>query len=166
MNHETINRTNHLLMRILTAVYAVVLVFVLLVGGGEAASADWTFASYVKAYTNLVPFATLAEYARRLAADTINVETVVYNVLGSIALFVPLGVIMPFFFEKLGKLWRCAAASLGVSFVIELLQLVLRCGSFDIDDMILNVVGAAVGYAIFFALKKIFSKESASTVAA
>lgn len=166
MNHETINHTNHLLMRILTVVYAVVLVYVLLVGGGEAANADWTFSSYVKAYTNLVPFATLAEYARRLAADTINVETVVYNVLGSIALFVPLGVIMPFFFEKLAKLWRCAAASLGVSFVIELLQLVLRRGSFDIDDMILNVVGAAVGYAIFFALKKLFSKESASTVAA
>lgn len=166
MNHETINRTNQLLMRILTALYALVLVFVLFVGKGAGANSDWSFVSYVKAYTNLVPFATLAEYARRLAADTINVETVVYNDLGSIALFVPLGVIIPFFFEKLGKLWRCATASLGVSFVIELLQLVLRRGSFDVDDMILNVVGAAVGYVIFFALKKLFSKEPASTVAA
>lgn len=166
MNHETIDRKNHLLMSIFTALYAIVLVFVLFVGKGAGANSDWSFASYVKAYTNLIPFATLTEYARRLAADTINVKTVVYNVLGGIALFVPLGVILPFFFEKLGKLWRCAVASLVVSVAIETMQLVLRRGSFDVDDIILNVVGAAIGYAIFFVLKKLISNEPVSTVAA
>ncbi len=164
--NETINRKNQLFMCILTVTYAAVLVFVLFIGGVDTANADLSFASYVKAYTNFIPFATLAEYARRLAADTINVETVIYNVVGNIVLFVPLGVIIPFFFEKLGKLWRCAAVSVAVSVVMELLQLVLRRGSFDVDDIILNVVGTAVGFAIFFALKKLFSKESVSTVAA
>ena len=33
-------------------------------------------------------------------------------------------------------------------FIIEVVQLVTRIGSFDIDDFILNILGALIGFGI------------------
>ena len=39
--------------------------------------------------------------------------------------------------------------SFELSLLVELLQLVFKVGSFDVDDLFLNTVGCAVGYILF-----------------
>ena len=42
--------------------------------------------------------------------------------------------------------------SLGLSLSLECLQLIFSIGSFDVDDLILNVSGGLLGYGIFLAV--------------
>ena len=39
--------------------------------------------------------------------------------------------------------------SLGLSLCVEVLQLVTRVGSFDVDDILLNTIGGVLGYIVF-----------------
>ena len=43
--------------------------------------------------------------------------------------------------------------NLGVLAVVELLQLVTRVGIFDVDDLILNLLGAHIGFVLLKRLK-------------
>ena len=70
-------------------------------------------------------------------------------------LFIPLGIFLPILFSKIINIKRIILICLTIFFIKELLQLLLNVGMFDIDDIILNVVGALLSYIIF---KKIFAK--------
>ena len=93
---------------------------------------------------NFVPFASITDMIRYSLP-----EVAVRNILGNVVLFVPLGVILPVLFpraRRLGALlWRAAA----VSVAIEVLQALTRTRSTDVDDVILNVTGALLGYGAF-----------------
>ena len=39
--------------------------------------------------------------------------------------------------------------SFELSLLVELLQLVFKVGSFDVDDMLLNTFGGVIGYIVF-----------------
>jgi glycopeptide antibiotics resistance protein len=69
------------------------------------------------------------------------------NLIGNIALLVPIGFLLPLVHRNIS--WKKAlivAVASGLS--IEILQTVLRVGIFDIDDVILNALGAMIGYWI------------------
>ncbi len=159
------NKKLSLTVTIVTVVYVLILIAFLFLLRVRFADAQLPFVDYVKSHTNLIPFVTLREYVRRLAADTINVETVIYNVVVNIVLFIPFGFIFPFFFEKLRKFLPYAAVSAASVVAVEIMQLLLRCGSFDVDDIILNLVGAAIGFGVFLILKKVNDIKTGSGVA-
>jgi glycopeptide antibiotics resistance protein len=73
------------------------------------------------------------------------------NLLGNIALFFPFGVLLPLVFDRINSLLRVLLVAVAVSSAIELTQYVSRqFGSYryvDINDVILNVSGACLGYA-------------------
>ena len=71
------------------------------------------------------------------------------NVVGNIVVFMPLGAFLPKLFIRCRKLLTVALLSLELSFVIEVTQLVTRVGSFDVDDLLLNMLGGMLGYSIF-----------------
>lgn len=71
-------------------------------------------------------------------------------------LFIPLGIFLPILFSKIINIKRIILICLTIFFIKELLQLLLNVGMFDIDDIILNVVGALLSYIIF---KKILVKN-------
>ena len=54
-------------------------------------------------------------------------------------------------------------AGFGLSLTVEVIQLITRVGCFDVDDMILNTAGAALGYLLFFICdhlrRKIYGKK-------
>ena len=61
-------------------------------------------------------------------------------------MFVPMGVFLPWVFPKLGRLYKAVLIFLGATLLIELLQAVLPGGrAFDIDDILLNAFGGAIG---------------------
>ncbi len=75
------------------------------------------------------------------------------NVLLNVAMFVPLGVLLPLVSVKLRKWYISIGTALGLSMVIELLQLWRGTGICDIDDLFANTLGAVIGYAaIIFVL--------------
>lgn len=96
--------------------------------------------------TNLIPFREILRY---------NVGTSEFNrqVIGNILLFIPFG----FFISKYCKirgLGTITVVSFLTSFVIESVQHFIG-RSFDVDDIILNVVGGIIGFLLYIALKAI-----------
>lgn len=66
----------------------------------------------------------------------------------NIVLFVPFGMLMPMLGAGWDKLGRVAAAGLVFSLLIELSQL-LNLRSTDVDDLVMNTLGAVLGYAVW-----------------
>ena len=93
---------------------------------------------------NFIPFATIASY---LAGEK-GLLIGAVNLVGNIALLVPVGVLLPLIYSRIS--WS-ASALLGVlaGLAIEILQSILQIGIFDIDDVILNALGVVAGYALY-----------------
>ena len=76
------------------------------------------------------------------------------NTLGNIALFLPLGILLPLLFDRFRSLRRVILLAAFLSLSIETIQFFSAFfGNFrsvDIDDVLLNTLGACVGYAIWW----------------
>jgi glycopeptide antibiotics resistance protein len=94
-------------------------------------------------YGNLIPFHTLAIYL-----DNLGSWFWIRNALGNLVLLLPLGLLGPIALAALDRWWRIALVALLVSTAIELTQLLVPDRSADIDDVIVNVAGALLGYAM------------------
>lgn len=68
------------------------------------------------------------------------------NFLGNILLFIPLGIVLPVVSNKEQKCYRTILGGLTLSLFVETTQLITSRGYFEIDDMILNSFGTALGY--------------------
>ena len=89
-------------------------------------------------WLNWKPFVYLFDYP--------TMKEALLNLIGNTAMFIPLGIVWPAVFKQLNRHWKVIAAGIGVSACIELLQLPFYDRATDIDDLILNVLGAALGY--------------------
>ncbi len=71
-----------------------------------------------------------------------------YGVIGNIVLFVPIGFLFPLARgKKCGKV--VVIFGMIVSLVVEFLQLLLKRGVFEVDDVLHNTIGAIIGYFLF-----------------
>ena len=125
-------------------IYCFILVYVLFLSRGTRVG--FTYAEYMQRFTNFIPFKTIIEYVQRYSNGYWRLATL--NLLGNLALFVPMGMALPCLFKKLNRFWKVILTVLGMVVIIELVQGLLRVGSIDIDDVIFNVVGAMIGYEI------------------
>ena len=73
---------------------------------------------------------------------------VIYLVVGNIAWFVPFGFLLPLIWERL-KAYYTIPLGFCLSLVIELGQLISGKGMFEIDDLVLNTLGASAGYLAY-----------------
>ncbi|GEO78803.1 hypothetical protein FD29_GL002019 [Companilactobacillus mindensis DSM 14500] len=73
-----------------------------------------------------------------------------YNLYGNIVWFVPMGVFIPALTKRHLGFLRVVLIGALISISIETLQFILNTGVTDIDDVIFNTLGAAVGYLLFF----------------
>ena len=76
----------------------------------------------------------------------------IVNVIGNIILFVPIGFLIPTLWKNV-SMKHILIITLSSSLCIELLQLPQARGT-DIDDLWLNVIGAFIGYWVYFLLTK------------
>jgi glycopeptide antibiotics resistance protein len=70
-----------------------------------------------------------------------------------------LGFFLPMVFPKLRLWWRTWLATLGIMIAVELLQLLTLRGVCDVDDLILNLAGGAIGYGIFALFQHVLKKK-------
>ena len=75
--------------------------------------------------------------------------------LGNVLMLVPFGLLVPLLWDRL-RGWRVLPVGLGFILMIELLQ-PLTGRSFDIDDILLNFLGVAIG-ALLSAAARVLSE--------
>ncbi len=78
----------------------------------------------------------------------------VLEILLNILMFLPVGTLLPAIMEKpYSNMWILffitMLTGLCCSCLVEILQLFLKCGLCELDDIIHNVLGTAMGYGIF-----------------
>ncbi|MCI8892503.1 MAG: VanZ family protein [Eubacterium sp.] len=96
---------------------------------------------------NLMPLKEIRRYITYY--DVIGPFTVFLNLAGNILAFVPFGLFFPLLSRKNRGFFKVTLISFEVSLLVELIQLVTRVGSCDVDDMILNTLGGMLGYFCF-----------------
>ena len=105
---------------------------------------------------NLVPFREIRRFI--VYRDVLGTSVVIENLIGNIIGFVPFGYILPLIYKNKRKFWLITLLTAEFSLFIELTQLMLRVGSCDIDNIILNTCGGMLGYGLFFISNRIRRK--------
>lgn len=112
--------------------------------------ANWSsklFNDYINNFFNIVPFKTIAGYIG-MFDSLLDTRAIMFNLLGNIVACMPFAFFLPLLFEKQNNAKRFTLTMVIIVLVIELLQFATLSGSCDIDDIILNVSGALIMYAI------------------
>ena len=97
------------------------------------------------ANSNFVPLKTIFYYlfVNRNAAISLR------NLLGNIIAFLPLGFLLPVVFSRITKFRVILLSSLALSLTFEVIQLLTGIGDFDVDDILLNMLGSMCGYVLY-----------------
>ena len=94
---------------------------------------------------NLVPFRTV----RYFLSDDVTFVSAFYNLVGNIALLVPFGFLLSMTLREKARFTTVVLATAILSSFFELYQLISHTGQCDIDDVILNTAGGAIGFLLF-----------------
>lgn len=100
---------------------------------------------------NFVPFETVRLYLRLLknGASESLLRHAVINLVGNVVMFVPLGWLLPAVWERLRGFFKTFLLCAAIICLVEAVQYATALGSCDIDDLILNLIGATLGYAFW-----------------
>ena len=72
------------------------------------------------------------------------------NMVGNTLLFVPAGILLPKLYRKWRPFWRFVLKAILTIALVETIQLFALLGVFDVDDIILNVLGMSFGYFLYY----------------
>ena len=151
------------MLRGLSVAYALFLLYLFLIWGRMQMFQDLPLSEYAKLYVNVIPLKTTVEQLRNLNARLINTEIVLANTLGHILAFFPMGALLALAYEGTWKKHLLLVTIF--SLLMELTQLVLHIGSFDVDAIIFNVVGYFVGLWLTKAVTRAIKRKSTRKVA-
>ena len=118
----------------------------------EGAS-DVPLPEYFRRKGNLIPFKMIRNQTKGLLNGNYALRHYAVNVLGNLAAFAPLALFLPLLFKKCRKYPVFFAVTTAIILSVETCQLLLRVGSFDVDDYILNMAGATVVFLLLSAKK-------------
>lgn len=99
--------------------------------------------------SNIIPFATIIDYISRLVSNEINAGIVIINFATNLLLFAPMGFFIPMLYsDRIKNIKQFAILMIIITLIVEVLQFITFRGSTDIDDIILNTLGAVIVYII------------------
>jgi glycopeptide antibiotics resistance protein len=102
--------------------------------------------------SNFIPLKTIAYYG--LGGQSMGVA--LWNVAGNTLAFVPMGFGPPILLPKMQRVRNVILIAFGVSLCFEVIQLLTGIGRFDVDDVLLNVLGAAAGWLTYRGICRVF----------
>ena len=100
---------------------------------------------------NLVPFKEIERFW--IYRSELGIHSF-YNLVGNILIFMPAGFFVPILWRNKRGFKFTVCVTFQMSLLVEILQLVLRVGSFDVDDLILNTLGGMLGYILLVLMGK------------
>lgn len=74
-----------------------------------------------------------------------------FEIRANILLFIPIGFLLPMVIKK--PVWLPPVIGIGISVIIELIQLITHRGTCETDDVISNTIGILIGYVFFWLVK-------------
>ena len=96
---------------------------------------------------NLVPFREIRRFW--IYREQVGTFAWMSNLLGNVVGFLPLGFILPVIFANMRNVGSIFCMGFLFSLSVETIQLVTKVGCFDVDDLMLNTLGAVLGYFAF-----------------
>lgn len=109
---------------------------------------------------SLVPFREIKRYL--IYRREIGLFNVVLNLAGNVICFVPFGLMLPIMSSRQRGVCKITILTFLTSLLIELIQLVSKVGSCDVDDIILNTLGGFLGYLLFAFCHWVYHKKNPS----
>lgn len=138
---------------IILGVYTILVIMVLLFkipAGMDIFNSDRT-----RFEMQLVPFKTIIEYASQVHSFT---DWFIKNLVCNIVMFMPYGLLIPYIMKSKRVFLIVCIIGTFFSGLIEIIQYIFAIGKFDIDDIILNLLGTILGYACYIVIEKIRNK--------
>ena len=136
--------------------YLVVLIDFTLIDGGFGRNIfnilgwnDQSFSQYLKTNTNLIPFQTIHLFISGYRNGYLPLIAMLENIFGNLLAFTPFAFFLPALFPKMRRGRALFLAVLCVVVAVELLQFIFLTGSTDLDDVILNTLGAMLAFRFF-----------------
>ena len=141
-------------IKIVFAAYTLIMLYLLLIRHRHPTLKDYL--TWLRTSYNAIPFKTIRRFFRNLIKKQsfYNIRMFAVNIVGNIVMFIPFGVFLPLIFEKCRKFrWTMVYFGIGI-LLVELGQLFTTMGNCDIDDVMLNMTGAAIGYGVYKLLER------------
>ena len=104
---------------------------------------------------NFLPFRTIIPDL--MTFNSYNLKVAMYNIIA----FMPMGFFLPIITNRVKNIAFTIIIATAISLIIESIQLITVLGSFDVDDILLNAIGAIFGfifYLIFIKKKRSMAK--------
>lgn len=136
------------LSRIAFVIYMLVLVYFLLLSDGFGRTVRRDEFHY-----NLIPFVEIIRFVKY--RDEIGFYNVMINLVGNVVAFIPFGALIRWVVNRGVQWYHVMGYTFLFSLSVELLQLIAKVGSFDVDDLILNTFGGLLGYFVYYLLRRI-----------
>ncbi len=118
---------------------------------------DHVYGIHAQYHYNLVPFREILRFWN--AREQLGFNAVFLNLFGNVLGFLPLGALLPAAFPWFHHAYRTIPTGILFSLMVETLQLLTLIGRFDVDDVILNSLGVALGYICFKAANGLRRKK-------
>lgn len=138
------NKIRKIIVFALFLLYAFTLLYLMFIKDRGGILSGASLGEYITEMSNFVPFRTIGGYIKALWKGTMNRSIPIRNLVGNFVLFLPLAYFV-YYFKKI-KMKDFMILTVVVLLVLEMLQLFTRAGAFDVDDFILNLCGAILGY--------------------
>lgn len=107
---------------------------------------------------NLTPLKEIKRFMKYIWDNDALRRAARLNIFGNIIAFIPFGIYLPYTSEsKLGFI-STFLYTFSLSLTIELVQLITKVGSCDVDDIILNALGGVIGYILWYIYTKLRKK--------
>lgn len=139
-------------MKLLFIIYMCVLVYVVFFAEAMGRTSQ---DGYVY---NITPLKEIKRFMKYIWDNDALGRAARLNIFGNIIAFIPFGIYLPYTSEsKLGFI-STFLYTFSLSLTIELVQLITKVGSCDVDDIILNALGGVIGYILWYIYTKLRKK--------
>ena len=153
------NKKYRWILWVIFGFYIIILLYATLFGNRSGSFySDMTIGDYIARSVNLVPFKTISLYIKWIFdGNRYNNYIPLTNLGVNLILLFPMGFFLPNLFGILRNFIGYLSTNILVLALIETIQLISRRGSFDVDDFILNILGAIIGYLVWLLTVKAVS---------
>lgn len=136
---------------ILFVIYMIAIIYFLLLSDIYGRAGGYSDYRY-----NLIPFLEIKRFiSSAVHGGSIHYADVFVNLIGNVVAFVPFGALIRWVRNQKTGFFIAVLYTFLFSLAIELIQLVTKVGVFDVDDLILNTCGGAIGYICYRILRAI-----------
>lgn len=146
------NQIRNFWLKILLITYCLLLITILFLNNEYRMNKFQNINTFSKEHfemVNIIPFATIIDYISRLVSNEINTSIVIINFSTNLLLFAPVGFFIPSLFsDKITNIKQFTIIMIVLTLIVEILQFITYRGSTDIDDIILNTIGAVIVYKL------------------